>query len=110
IGGVPVVLVAIQDDGCVVADAPTAHELLEALLIDKVTGNWILHIDMPVELDGARQVTYLVEQHIFIGLDQPDGGSIEVLSNPTCLNQYFWMNITGRSARARGRCFCPRHT
>src|SRR5947209_18296798 len=64
---------------------------------------------MPVELDRSRNVTNFIQQYIFIDLDQPDIGIIEMLGDPTCLYQHLWMGITGRATHTRGRCFCSRH-
>ena len=33
-------------------------------------------------------------EYIFIGLDEADGGIIQVFGNPTCLDQDLWMNVT----------------
>ena len=54
ITGIPVVFIAIQNDGRVIANAPTTHEVFEALLIYEITTNWILYINMPVEFDSSR--------------------------------------------------------
>ena len=50
ITGIPVVLVAIQDNRCIVADTPAAHEFFKALLVDEVARHGVLYIDVPVEL------------------------------------------------------------
>ncbi len=48
VAGIPVVAVSVEDDQGLVANAPAAHKLLKGLLVDKVAGNGILHIDVPV--------------------------------------------------------------
>ena len=109
IAGIPVVLITIEDYRCIVANPPTAHKLLEFLLMQKVAGHLILYIDMPVELDSSRNVANFVEQDIFINLDQADTGIVEMFGNPNCLYQHLWMGITRRGTHAGRRCFCSRH-
>src|SRR5439155_24010017 len=64
IAGIPVVFIAVQDNGCIIANAPTAHEFFKTLLIYEITANRILYIDMPVEFYSSGQMTYFVQQHI----------------------------------------------
>ncbi len=52
VGSVPVVLVAVEDDGGVVADAVATQQRLERRLVDEVALGVVLHIGMPVEFDG----------------------------------------------------------
>src|SRR5437016_5561079 len=66
---------------------------LEFLLIDEVTVDLVLHINMPVEFYSARQVSNFIEQHIFVRLDQADIRVIKMLSDPVGLYQYFGVGI-----------------
>src|SRR5262249_54812685 len=109
IGSVPVVLVAVEDDDGIVADAVAAQEGLEVRLVHKVAAHRILHIHMPVELDGVGYVAdRLIEQGIFIGLDNADPGVAEVIGNPLGIYQNLWMEIAGlwRGAGRAHLCFC----
>ena len=69
VGGVPVVAVAVEDDGRVVGDAALRHQLLELFLSDEVADELALLVGVPVELDRAGDVADFVEQHILIGFD-----------------------------------------
>src|SRR5947207_50782 len=53
IAGIPVVFIAIQDNGCIIANAPTAHKFFKTLLIYEITADRILYIDMPIKLDSS---------------------------------------------------------
>ena len=100
IARVPVVLIAVQDNGGIIVDAPAAHELLEALLVHEIARYRVLHIDMPVELDCTWQVTNFIQQYIFIYLDQANIGVVEMFGNPTCLYQHLRMYVTRHGSLA----------
>ena len=48
------------------------------MLVNEVTRDGVLYIDMPVEFDGTRDMTDLVEQHIFVRFDQADVRVVEI--------------------------------
>ena len=50
---------------------------------------------MPVDLDRARDVAGLVEQHVFIGLDDDEAGRAEVGLEPVARDEPLWMGEVG---------------
>src|ERR1700730_4499431 len=60
VGGEPVVVVAIEDDGGLRADAALAQQLLELLLLGDVTRRLGLEVVPPVPAHGAGQVALLI--------------------------------------------------
>ena len=47
---------------------------LEAGLVDEVALDRVLQVGVPVDLDRARDVADVVEQHVLVGLDDADLG------------------------------------
>lgn len=69
VGGPPVVLVAVDDDRVRAIDALAAQQLGEALAVDVVAHHGVVELGVPVDLHRSRDVAGLVEQDVFIGLD-----------------------------------------
>ncbi|SKZ73204.1 Uncharacterised protein [Mycobacteroides abscessus subsp. abscessus] len=67
--GPPVALVAVDDDGVVALDSLAAHQLCELLAVDVVAHHVIVQVQVPVDLLCGRDVTDVVEQDVFVGLD-----------------------------------------
>ncbi|MNW57327.1 hypothetical protein D3C74_351230 [compost metagenome] len=80
--GPPVVLVAVQDDRGVARDALGAQELGEALAVEVVAQVGVVEVGVPVDLDRARDVPGLVEQHVLVGLDDDHVLVVQVLGEP----------------------------
>jgi len=94
IGGVPVVLVAVEDDSGVVGDTATGHQALEAGLVDEVAAYLILLVGMPVDLDGAGDMTRrLIEQHVLVRLDEADRRVVQVFGDPLGRYQRLRMRV-----------------
>ena len=74
VAGPPVVLVAVEHDGRVVGDAFGAAEFGESILADVVAHERILQVGMPIDLHRAGHVPLLIEQHVFVRLDDADVG------------------------------------
>ena len=95
VGRVPVILVSIEDYSGIVADAVTTHQRLERPLVHEVAADRVLHVDMPVQLDGTRNVSHrLVEQWIFVGFYDPHLRIIQMGRHPGRIYQHFRMSIT----------------
>src|SRR4029077_11049481 len=60
VGGEPVVVVAVEKDGGVAADAGLAEEALELGSFDEIAANGILKLGLPVPGDGAGDVPLVV--------------------------------------------------
>ena len=73
VGGPPVVLVAVDHDRVVAADALARRSsAAKPLAVDVVAGDGVVQLGVPVDLDRARDVPGLVEQHVFVGLDDDE--------------------------------------
>jgi len=49
---------------------------------------------VPVDLDRVWHVANVIQQHIFVGLDDAHFGIIQVFRHPVRGNKYFGMNIS----------------
>jgi hypothetical protein len=78
IGGEPVVVVAVKNDGVGGRDASAAEELLELLLADDVAAELVLGLRLPVEADGAGDMAGLIGLGVDIDLDEFDAGLAQV--------------------------------
>jgi hypothetical protein len=108
VGSPPVRLVAVDDDGRVPGDAARAHHLGEAGAIDVVPRDRVVEVEVPVELEGARDMAGVVEQDVLVGLQQRDAvgtadpSRLELLGEPVRGDQSLWMRI-GRDLGLHGR-------
>ena len=82
VGGEPVVVAAVEDDGVVVGDAALGQQGLEALLVDEVAADRVLEVRGPVELDGALDVALVVGGGVLVDLDEDDAVGVEVVLDP----------------------------
>ncbi len=82
VGGEPVVVAAVEDDGVVIRDTSFRQEGFEALLADEVVADAVLEVLLPVELDGVRDVALVVGLGVFVDFDQNDIGVAEVFLDP----------------------------
>src|SRR3990172_7722265 len=89
IGGEPVVLVAVEDYGRVVADPALTHEALELLLRDDVADELVLEVLLPVQLDRARDVAVLVDVGILVHLRDDEPRVAEMLEEPVSRDEDF---------------------
>src|SRR5262249_51713406 len=95
VSGVPVVLIPVEDDDRVVGDAVATQQGLEVRLVHEVAANGVLHVDVPVELDGVANVAHaLVQQRVFVGFNETHLGVVEMVRNPLGVNQNLRMNVT----------------
>jgi hypothetical protein len=89
----PVVPVTIEHDGVVVTDALATHEFGERVLIDVVAHHLVLQFAMPVDFDGARDMSDVVQKHILIRLNNAHGGVVRMLCDPVGTDEYFGMYV-----------------
>src|SRR3954470_9898155 len=82
VGGEPVVVAAVEDNGVVVADALVRQQGLELLLADEVAADLVLQFRLPVQLDGAWEVAAVVGGDVFVDLDEHDPGGVQVFLGP----------------------------
>src|SRR5690606_33824923 len=82
VGGEPVVVAAVEDDLVVVGDAARREQIGELLLVHEITTNLILQVLLPVEPDGALDVTAVVGGGVLVDLDEDHAGGVEVLFGP----------------------------
>ena len=88
VGGEPVVPVAVEDDGRVVADAALAEDPLERRLADEVALDRVLQVLAPVELDRAADVPLLVEVGVLVHLGEDEPLAVEAVCQPAGRDQH----------------------
>src|SRR3712207_1751084 len=89
----PVVLVAVEDDLRLRANALLAHKPCKVLGIQIITHQGIVEILDPVDLGRVRDVRDVVEEHVLIGLHDAYVRIFEVLRDPLGRNQRLWMRV-----------------
>ena len=82
VGGPPVVAVAVEDDGGLAGDPALAAEPREARAVHVVAGHGVVQLGVPVDLDGTGDVPDVVEQHVFVRLDDDEPWLAEVFGQP----------------------------
>jgi hypothetical protein len=82
VGGEPVVVAAVEDDGVVVGDAALGEQSLELLLAHEVTPDRVLKVLLPVQAHGALDVVLVVGGGVFVDLDEDDLRVCEVGLDP----------------------------
>lgn len=87
IGRPPVIFVAIDHDGRVAADAFGADQCGELRSVDVVALHRVVEIGVPVDLDGAGDVSGLVKEYVFIRLDDDKPRCAEVSTEPVCADE-----------------------
>jgi hypothetical protein len=80
--GEPVVLVAVEHDGRLVADPALAEELLEPLLLDEVALDGVLQVLLPVQLHRTGDVSVFVQIRVLVDLRHDDVLVVQVLRQP----------------------------
>jgi hypothetical protein len=93
--GPPVVLVAVDDDRRVSRDALRAEQCGELLVVDVVADDGVVEVGVPVDLHRSRDVSGLVEEHVFIGFDHDEAGFTEVFGEPLGGDETLWVGVLG---------------
>jgi hypothetical protein len=93
-GGEPVVVVAVEQDRRVGADAARAQQLAEVLAAGDVAADAVGELARPIPGDGARDVALLVARRIDVDLDEADVRILEVLACPIGVDE----NVGGVSS------------
>ena len=63
--------------------------------VDVIAHGLVLQILAPVDVHRAGDVAGIVEQHVFIALDDAQAGILEVLGEPGGAHQHFGVGIVG---------------
>ena len=105
--GPPVALVAVDHDGVIARDALAVHQFGELGAVDVVADVGVVEVGVPVDLHRARNVAGVVEQHVFVGLDDGQPGPAEVARQPVGGDQAFRVGEIGQGGIGIGR---QRHT
>ena len=85
IGGKPVIIIAVKNHGITWRNPGAADKLFEILRADDVAANLILELCLPVETDGAREVSRLIGFRIYVNFDEFDTGLAKILLDPVCI-------------------------
>ncbi len=89
----PVVLVTIEHNGGIVADALLAHQRFEPLFVQVIAHQRIVKVAHPVDLNCARNMAQVVQQNIFVAFDQPNVRIVEMLGHPVGLDEHLWPGV-----------------
>ena len=68
----PVIFIAVEDDGGLVADTVAGHEVGETLAIQVIAAEFVVQVADPIDLDRAGNVALIVEENVFVGFDDAD--------------------------------------
>ncbi len=93
IGRPPVVLVAVEDDGRVVADALGRQQLLETRAVEIVAYDWVVQVGDPVDLDCAWDVALVVKHDVLVALDDPYLWVVQMIGDPAGIDQHLGAGI-----------------
>ena len=99
----PVRLVTVEHDGGVAGDAGPGAQGGELLGVDVVAEQLVLEVPLPVDPDGAGDVGQVVEQYVFVALDDADFRILQVVFDPIGRDQHFRVNV-GFSHGVRPPC------
>src|ERR1043166_7063579 len=101
VGGPPVVLVAVEDDPGIRIPPLLPEEPLDRLAVHVVAHPRVIEILDPVQLECAGDVPGVVEEQVFVGLEQPDRGVGPVLRDPFRRDQHVGVGISPSLDRQR---------
>jgi hypothetical protein len=80
--GKPVLIVAIEDDGCATGNARFAEKNFEIVFADNVTPGLMLELGLPIPCDGSRNMSAIERVGVFVDLDDPEISVLEVFLDP----------------------------
>src|SRR5439155_6772607 len=86
-GGEPVVVVAVQHDRRVRADAAVAQELAELLATGDVAPDTVRQLARPVPADGARDMALFEGGRVDVDLHETDRRIVEVSLRPVGIDE-----------------------
>lgn len=100
VGGPPVGLVTVNNNGAVAGDALGRGEGGESGTIDIVAGDFVIQVCVPVNLDCTRDVSGFVQQDVFIGLHDyqfavGNGAVGKCCRKPLCGHEAFGVRVGG---------------
>src|SRR5882724_6856658 len=78
VGGEPVVVPAVQDDGVVAGNAALRHKGAESGLVHEIAANRVLQVLLPVDLYGVADMTLVVGAGVLVDLDE-DSARVAVM-------------------------------
>ena len=89
----PVRLVAVENASGVRRNAITAAKPRKFFRRNIIANHRVLKIGAPIDVHRARNMPGVVEQNVFIGLDDTDSFIIEMFLQPVGLNECFRMRV-----------------
>jgi hypothetical protein len=93
VGGPPVALVAVNDDGVITRDALPRHQLGEGLSLKVIPHNGIIEFGVPINFDGARDVTSVIEQDVLVRFQDDETFRARVLLQPFRGDESFGVSV-----------------
>jgi hypothetical protein len=109
VGGPPVVLVAVEDDGRVRGGADLRHQGFEAFARDVVAANLVVQVGGPVDVRGAGNVPGCVQQRVFVRLDDADVLVLQMRGEPLGAHEDIRLRIGGCGGSAHPRSIGGAH-
>jgi hypothetical protein len=104
VGGPPVVLVAVEDNRRVVADARPSHQGRELLLVQVVAADGVVQVGHPVDVGRVGDVAGGVEQHVLIRLDDAHlVRPVQVVGDPLRADEHSLLSV-GLDPACRSPC------
>ncbi len=82
VGGEPVVVVTVEEDGGLVGNAGGAEKFFEGGFVDEVAADAVLELGLPVPAYGAGNVALVVGGGVHVDFDEAEIGGIEILRGP----------------------------
>ena len=95
IAGPPVGFVAVKNAGRLRRDAVAAAELGEFFRRDVVANHRVLQIGPPIDVDRAGNMPGIIEQDVFVRLDDANVVIVEMFFEPIGIHQCLGMRVVG---------------
>ena len=102
----PVGLVAVENTGGIARNSISAAEIGEFIGRNVIAHHRVLQIGAPVDVHRARDVSGIINQDIFVRLDDPQVFVRQMLFQPVCIDQSLRVRI-GRRFRVHAKISVP---
>ena len=96
VGGPPVRLVTVENDGGVRRDAVAAAELGEFLGAHIVAHHLIVQVTAPVDMYCPGDMARIIKEHVFIALHDADVRVVQVSGKPFRIHEHVGIGVGGK--------------
>jgi hypothetical protein len=94
VGSPPVTFIAVDDDSVIPSYPFAGHKLGKALAIDVISHNRVIEFRVPVNFQGTRDVTRVIEKHVLVGFEDHEAVSAGVLLEPLGGDKTLGVSVT----------------